>query len=90
MKRLIDIFDGGPKLCCARDAIATVRLGRNLRVRTARDVEGPERLISTRSLAAFRAVRARAVVVDDALVVDQRTLSALELREGDPARIRLG
>ena len=86
---LVDIFDAGPTVCCERDNIRTVRDARRLTVRIADEVEAElPALISTDSVAAFRAVRQRAVVEGDAVTLNRETAEALRVRAGDTVRVK--
>ena len=86
---LVDIFDAGPTVCCERDNIRTVRDARRLTVRIADEIEAElPALISTDSVAAFRAVRQRAVVEGDAVTLNRETAEALRVRSGDTVRVK--
>ncbi|WP_298744645.1 arginine N-succinyltransferase [uncultured Brevundimonas sp.] len=86
---LVDIFDAGPTVCCDRDNIRTVRDARRLTVRLAAEVEAElPALISTDSIAAFRAVRQRAAVEGDTATLNRETAEALRVREGDSVRVK--
>lgn len=86
---LVDIFDAGPTVCCDRDNIRTVRDARRLTVRLAAEVEAElPALISTDSIAAFRAVRQRAAVEGDTATLTRETAEALRVREGDSVRVK--
>lgn len=86
---LVDIFDAGPTVCCERDNIRTVRDARRLTVRIADEVEAElPALISTDSVAAFRAVRQRAVVEGDTVTLNRETAEALRVRPGDTVRVK--
>ncbi|WP_332655557.1 arginine N-succinyltransferase [Brevundimonas sp.] len=86
---LVDIFDAGPTVCCERDNIRTVRDARRLTVRIADEVEAElPALISTDSVAAFRAVRQRAVVEGDTVTLNRETAEALRVRSGDTVRVK--
>ncbi|ASE38496.1 arginine N-succinyltransferase [Brevundimonas vesicularis] len=86
---LVDIFDAGPTVACGRDNIRTVRDARRL---TAQIVEGVEAelpaLISTDSVAAFRAVRAKADIDGDAVRLNAETAAVLKVRGGDTVRVK--
>ncbi|MDI6625125.1 MAG: arginine N-succinyltransferase [Brevundimonas sp.] len=86
---LVDIFDAGPTVSCQRDNIRTVRDARSLTVRIADEVEAElPALISTDSVAAFRAVRQRAAVEGDAVTLNRETADALKVRSGDTVRVK--
>jgi arginine N-succinyltransferase len=86
---LVDIFDAGPTVTCRRDDIRTVRDARALsaEIVDAVDAELPA-LISTASVAAFRAVRQKAVVEGETVVISRDTADALKVRQGDIVRIK--
>lgn len=86
---LVDIFDAGPTVCCNRDDIRTVRDARRLKVRIANEVEADlPALISTDTVGAFRAVRQKAELSGDSVVLSSETADALKLRPGDVARVK--
>jgi arginine N-succinyltransferase len=86
---LIDIFDAGPTVCCARDDIRTVRDARRLPVEIAAEVDAElPALISTDSVAAFRAVRQKAEVRPDRAILTAETAEALKVRAGDVVRVK--
>jgi len=86
---LVDIFDAGPTVSCGRDNIRTVRDARNLTARIADEVEAElPALISTGSVAAFRAVRQKAAVEGDAVTLTRETADALKVRSGDVVRVK--
>lgn len=86
---LVDIFDAGPTVSCRRDDIRTVRDARALSARIADEVDAElPALISTASVAAFRAVRQKAVVEGDTAVISRDTADALKVRHGDIVRIK--
>jgi arginine N-succinyltransferase len=86
---LVDIFDAGPTVCCGRDNIRTVRDARRLTARIADEVEAElPALISTDSVAAFRAVRQRATVEGDMVTLNRETADALKVRAGDTVRVK--
>ena len=86
---LIDIFDAGPTVSCARDHIRTVRDARRLTVAIAAEFEAElPSLISTDSVAAFRAVRQRVALNGDVATLSAETADALKLRAGDAVRVK--
>lgn len=86
---LVDIFDAGPTVACGRDNIRTVRDARRLTVQIVEGVEAElPALISTDSVAAFRAVRAKADIDGDAVRLNAETAAALKVRGGDPVRVK--
>jgi arginine N-succinyltransferase len=86
---LVDIFDAGPTVSCPRDHIRTVRDARVLTVEIgdAIDAELPA-LISTDSIASFRAVRARADIHGDTVRLASDTAAALKIGPGDIVRVK--
>ena len=86
---LVDIFDAGPTVSCQRDNIRTVRDARRLTVAIADEVEAElPALISTDSIAAFRAVRQKAAVEGDQVTLTRETADALKVRAGDAVRVK--
>lgn len=86
---LVDIFDAGPTVACGRDNIRTVRDARRLTVQIVEGVEGElPALISTDSVAAFRAVRAKADIDGDAVRLNAETAAVLKVRGGDTVRVK--
>ncbi|GAA0869545.1 arginine N-succinyltransferase [Brevundimonas basaltis] len=86
---LVDIFDAGPTVSCVRDNIRTVRDARRLDVAIADEVEAElPALISTDSVAAFRAVRQKAAVEGDTATLTRETADALKVRAGDTVRVK--
>ncbi|WP_284878328.1 arginine N-succinyltransferase [Brevundimonas sp. MEB006b] len=86
---LVDIFDAGPTVACGRDNIRTVRDARRLTVQIVEGVEAElPALISTDSVAAFRAVRAKADIDGDAVRLNAETAAVLKVRGGDTVRVK--
>ncbi len=86
---LVDIFDAGPTVTCARDSIRTVRDARRLKVAVAAEVEAElPALISTDSAANFRSVRQRAVIEGDVATLTAETADALRVKAGDTVRVK--
>jgi len=86
---LIDIFDAGPTVSCARDNIRTVRDARNLTVAIATEVEAElPSLISTDSIGGFRAVRQKVALDGDTAILSAETADALKVRAGDTVRVK--
>jgi arginine N-succinyltransferase len=86
---LIDIFDAGPTVSCARDHIRTVRDARRLTVAIAESVEAElPSLISTDNVGAFRAVRQRTHIEGDTATLTPETAEALRVRAGDTVRVK--
>ena len=86
---LVDIFDAGPTVTSPRDHIRTVRDARRLSVVVSEefDAELPA-LVSTDSVEAFRAVRARAAIEGETVRVTAETATALKVRTGDIVRVK--
>jgi len=86
---LIDIFDAGPTVACARDHIRTVRDTRVLTVAIAAEVEAElPSLISTDTVGAFRAVRQRVERRGDVAALSAETADALKVRPGETVRVK--
>ena len=85
---LVDIFDGGPTYSAPRDSIRTIERLEELTVVAGDPGEEPDRLISTDSVGAFRAVRAAARVEAGKVMLAGETMEALRVRPGDVVRIR--
>ncbi|PZU00289.1 MAG: arginine N-succinyltransferase [Brevundimonas sp.] len=86
---LVDIFDAGPTVSCGRDNIRTVRDARVLTAEIAEEVEAElPALISTDSVAAFRAVRARCDIHDPVVRITPETAAALKVRNGAVVRVK--
>jgi arginine N-succinyltransferase len=85
---LIDIFDAGPTVACARDDIRTVRDSKVRNVRLAPEVDGPMALVSTTDIERFRAVRAPAVVDEEYVSLSWAAAEALGVRQGHSVRVR--
>jgi arginine N-succinyltransferase len=86
---LVDIFDAGPTVSCQRDNIRTVRDARRLTVSVADEVEAElPALISTDNVAAFRAVRQKAAIEGDGVVLNRETADALKIKAGATVRVK--
>lgn len=86
---LVDIFDAGPTVSCGRDNIRTVRDARRLTVEIVGSVEAElPALISTDSIAAFRAVRAKADIEGDIVRLTAETAAALKIKAGATVRVK--
>jgi arginine N-succinyltransferase len=86
---LVDIFDAGPTVTCRRDDIRTVRDARALSARIVDEVDAElPALISTASVAGFRAVRQKAAIEGDHAHIDRETAAALKVRDGDTLRVK--
>ena len=86
---LVDIFDAGPTVACGRDNIRTVRDARVLAARIEKEVEVDlPSLVSTDSVAAFRAVRARVLVDGDLARMTPDVAAALKIKDGATVRVK--
>jgi arginine N-succinyltransferase len=86
---LVDIFDAGPTVTCERDNIRTVRDARVLTVDIADAVEAElPSLISTDSVAGFRAVRQKAELTGTTAILTRETADALKVRRGETVRVK--
>jgi len=86
---LVDIFDAGPTVTCRRDDIRTVRDARRLTVRIETEVEAElPSLISTDHVTGFRAVRQKAAIDDETVILNAETAAALKVRAGDTVRVK--
>lgn len=85
---LIDIFDGGPTMTCRRDAIRTISDARMFTI-TIGDVaaDAQVRLVSNDRIAAFRAMRAPAVIDGDIVKLGPEAAALLGLAEGATVQI---
>lgn len=82
--KLIDVFDGGPTVSCARDAIATVRDAHRWRVVVAdTPKDAAPALLSNGTVHGFRVVRAPVALRDGDAHIDATTAAALHLAAGD-------
>lgn len=86
---LVDIFDAGPTMTCARDDIRTVRESRRLRVRIDPDLDAGMGLVSTDGFARFRAVRAPVAIDEDRMVIRPDAADLLGVENDQMARVRL-
>jgi arginine N-succinyltransferase len=86
---LVDIFDAGPTVACGRDNIRTVRDARVLtaRIENSVEVELPS-LVSTDSVSAFRAVRARVLIDGDLARMTPDVAAALKIKDGAVVRVK--
>ena len=86
---LVDIFDAGPTVACGRDNIRTVRDARRLKVELVDTVQAElPALISTDSVAAFRAVRAKADIEGETVRLTAETAAALKVDAGASVRVK--
>ena len=84
---LIDIFDGGPTMTCARDGLATVRTGRSLRVAIGEHRETSSRLLSSSTIDGFRATMSAIAMENGQAILSAEVADGLRLRAGDLVRI---
>lgn len=85
--RLIDVFDGGPTVTCARDSIATVRDTRRLPLTIGAVAEGAPALLSNGLLDGFRATRAAVAIRDGKAHIAADTAAALHLAPGQDVAV---
>lgn len=86
---LVDIFDAGPTVTCERDNIRTVRDARVLTVEIRDGVEAElPSLMSTATVAGFRAVRQKAELTHTTAILTRETAEALKVRAGDRVRVK--
>ncbi len=83
---LIDIFDGGPTMTCAREDVATIRATRTLRLEIGEPGEA-QALLSTIQIDGFRSIRASARVGETHVTIDKEAADALKLGSGDAVRV---
>lgn len=84
---LVDLFDAGPTMTCARDDIHTVREARRLRLKIGA-VDGDEaRLVSTHEIGRFRAISVPAVTDAEAATISKEAAEALKVRAGEAVRV---
>ncbi|WP_292038686.1 MULTISPECIES: arginine N-succinyltransferase [unclassified Brevundimonas] len=87
---LVDIFDAGPTVTCGRDNIRTVRDARVLTVEIGSEIKAElPALISTDSVSNFRAVRAKADIHDDKVMISPEAARALRVKAGDVIRVKV-
>ncbi|WP_312126239.1 arginine N-succinyltransferase [Brevundimonas sp.] len=87
---LVDIFDAGPTVTCGRDNIRTVRDARVLAVEIGSEIKAElPALISTDSVANFRAVRTKADIHDDKVMISPEAARALRVKAGDTIRVKV-
>jgi arginine N-succinyltransferase len=87
---LIDIFDAGPTMVCARDDIRTVRESLRLRVQveTKAPPTGPA-LVAVDGIGAFRSVRTEAAVDGEHVLISQDAAAVLGVKTDDRVRVRI-
>lgn len=81
--RVVDIFDGGPLLSTARDALRTVREARRVLVKISEAAEGRRALIAVPSFENFRCIAAQARILDGEVLIARASAKALGVRSGD-------
>ncbi|WP_341502221.1 arginine N-succinyltransferase [Gallaecimonas sp. GXIMD4217] len=82
----VDIFDAGPTVECDVDNIHAIRDSKRLPVRIGDVSQGLTTMVSNTKLQDFRSTLAKAVILDDVLVMDAETAQALQVSEGDFVR----
>lgn len=85
---MVDIFDAGPTVSCPKEDIRTVRDALDRTVQVGEPDEGRTALLSTDCVKGFRAVRAKAELVDEQAVIAAETADALKLKPGDRIRVK--
>lgn len=85
--RVVDIFDGGPLVSCARDTIRTVRDSRRVTLRGSAASGEARALIAHGDGAAFRCVFAAATTRQGAAEISPEALGALRAADGADALI---
>ncbi len=86
---LIDIFDAGPTMICARDDIRTVRESLRLRVQLEEKLDAGPALVAIDDFHRFRSVRTAAAVDGENVLIDQAAAEVLGVKAGDPVRVRI-
>jgi arginine N-succinyltransferase len=79
----LDIFDGGPTMAAATDAIRTVREAQATTVTATDATAGEPGLIAAGRLAEFRCARTRAEARDGGIAIDAATAAALGIDAGE-------
>jgi len=85
---LVDLFDAGPTMACARDDVRTVRDAKRLRVKIGEDAVGEVGLVSTHEIARFRSVRVPVLVDGETAVISLDAAEVLRVREGEAVRVK--
>lgn len=84
---LIDIFDGGPVVQCARDEIDAVRRTKMNRVtRITEQVDGQSMIVSSSS-DGFRAMIGKVLQAEDGITLSQVAAATLRVKVGDTVRL---
>jgi len=87
-ERVVDIFDGGPLVTCARDNIRTFRESRRMEVRATDVLASPRRaLVAKSEIADFRCASGRIDLRDGVAHATRETLAAAGLQSGETALI---
>lgn len=81
--RVVDIFDGGPLVSTARDALRTVREARRLPITVSDSLEGRRALIATTQIDTFRCAPGEARYRAGRVVVPPAMARSLDLVSGD-------
>jgi arginine N-succinyltransferase len=83
----IDVFDGGPLVDARQSNIRTIRDSRVLKIADVKDaVEGPDALLATGAVAAFRCCKAKARLEGDRVTIDREAALALNAEPGAAIR----
>ncbi len=86
---LVDLFDAGPTMACARDDIRTVRESLRLRVRTEAKVPQGPGLVSLSDVGRFRATRTEVAVDGEYALISQEAAEVLGVKNEDIVRVRI-
>ncbi len=86
-ERMVDIFDGGPSMKCAREKIRTVRDSCVVTAREGVLKTGAKALICNNKAAGFRSTICAVDVDGDSVILTAEAMKALQLSNGDSARI---
>ena len=90
-ERVVDIFDGGPLVTCARDNIRTFRESRRLPIHTVDTLTAPRNaLVARPEIATFRCASGPVELRDGAACATRETLAAAGLQSGETALIWCG
>jgi arginine N-succinyltransferase len=81
--RVVDIFEGGPLVSCARDTIRTFRETRRLACRIGETRRGRTALVANAATAHFRLACVQADIDADVVTIDEAGARALRVNTGD-------